>query len=472
MSDIVLPYHFYPRSYQRGLWDAILNQNLDRACCVQHRRSGKDLNAWNLLIYYAYKKRVGSYYYFFPTLKQAKKAVWEAKDFSGRSFKSYVPEEIMDGDFNEVDLKFKLDNGSVIQLVGTEDIDKTALGTNVVGALFSEYSIQNPRAWNFIQPILRENQGWAAFLYTPRGLNHGWKLFDNARKDPKWYYTYLTIDNTLRDSPMDKIALPGKASRYMQPVLTAEDVAQDIREGMSEELAQQEYYLAWTGEREGSYYGKLLKQARKEGRIGQIPFNPSKPVETWWDIGRGDYTSIWFMQRLHAKLNAIRYYENDQQGIDHYAKYCLDLPYIYDNHKMPHDMNVKDFSVLGNKSRKDIAWELGLKNIRLAPKGDIGEGIDACRRIIPVTYFDERNTEDGINALEAYHKQWDEKHERFIDTPVHDWASNGADAYRTGAVLERLSEDNASSSNIIINPGGSVFDNPYNNLINVGNYHG
>ena len=48
----------------------------------------------------------------------------------------------------------------------------------------------------------------------------------------------------------------------------------------------------------------------------------------------------------------------------------------------------------------------------------------------------ETRCKKGIYALSEYHKEWDEETRSFSETPVHDWSSNPADAFRTGSVLD------------------------------------
>jgi hypothetical protein len=81
------------------------------------------------------------------------------------------------------------------RVVGTDDVDKL-VGVNPVGCVFSEYSLQDPRAWDLIRPILAENGGWALFLYTPRGRNHGHDMIEMAKRNPNWFAEVLTIDDT------------------------------------------------------------------------------------------------------------------------------------------------------------------------------------------------------------------------------------------------------------------------------------
>jgi hypothetical protein len=60
----------------------------------------------------------------------------------------------------------------------------------------------------------------------------------------------------------------------------------------------------------------------------------------------------------------------------------------------------------------------------------VEDGINAVRTTLPVSYFDAEECAEGLKALKAYRKEWDEDRACFKDKPRHDWASDGADAFR------------------------------------------
>ena len=161
---------------------------------VWHRRSGKDLTDLNIIIA-EMMEHVGNYYYFFPTFAQGKKVIWEGKTKDEVPFLDYFPKELVDGKPNDSELKIKFKNGSMFQLIGTDNFD-AIMGTNPIGCVFSEFSLQNPKAWDYIRPILTENGGWAIFNFTPRGLNHAWKLLQQAKNSPRWFWQVLTVKDT------------------------------------------------------------------------------------------------------------------------------------------------------------------------------------------------------------------------------------------------------------------------------------
>jgi hypothetical protein len=223
--SINLPVNYTARPYQMGIVDAIVYKGMKRAVTVWHRRAGKDKTFINILTAMM-SKRKGVYYYFLPTYNQGKKIIWDGMDKSGFKFLNHIPEEMILRK-NDSEMKIELITGSIFQVVGTDNID-SIMGTNPVGCVFSEYSLQNPQAWEFIRPILLENEGWAIFNFTPRGNNHAKVLYDMARINPNWFCELLTIDDTKDED--------GK--RY----ITDEMIEEERVSGMSDSLIQQEYY--------------------------------------------------------------------------------------------------------------------------------------------------------------------------------------------------------------------------------------
>ena len=376
---------------------------------VWHRRSGKDVTAWNLTIKKAHE-RIGIYYYLLPTYSQAKKIIWDGITKDGQKFIEYIPKELVESK-HETELKIKLKCGSIIQLVGTDNYD-SIMGTNPVGCVFSEYSLQNPKAWDFIRPILAENGGWAIFIYTPRGKNHGWDMSEMARTNDDWYYSKLTVRDT--------------------GAISDDAVEEERRAGMPEEIVLQEFYCSFDAGLHGSYYTKQMRKAEDEGRITNVAHEANLPVDTWWDLGMGDSTAIWFTQNIGNEIHFIDYEEAEGEGLAFYANMLKEKPYTYGVHHMPHDADVRELGT--GKSRREIAESLGLRPIRIVEKLPIDDGINAVRILFNRFWFDEVNCRQGINALKNYQKEWDEKRQMFKARPFHNWASHAADAMRYMAV--------------------------------------
>jgi len=387
---------------------------------VWHRRSGKDKTILNLTI----KKmleRVGTVYYIFPSYAQSRKVIWEGIDREGFKFIDHFPAELVKKK-NDTELKIELKNGSLFRLVGSDDID-SIVGTNPIGCVFSEYSLQDPAAWDFMRPILAENGGWAIFNFTPRGENHGYQLLEMAKNDLEWFTQVLTVDDT----------------KAISKEILEQERKEILAKDGNDALFQQEYYCSFKTPIAGAYYVQQIMQATKEGRIGKVPIEPTIKVDTAWDLGIDDSTTIWFTQSIGKEIRVIDYYENNGEALSHYVKVLQDKGYIYGNHFAPHDIQVRELST--GKSRLETAISLGI-NFQVAPNISVEDGIDAARNIFGKCWFDEARCNRGLNALKSYHKEYDEKNKCYRSTAKHDWSSHGADAFRMFAVSHRDRRNN------------------------------
>ncbi len=165
------------RPYQRAFWRA-MERGARRAALVWPRRAGKDTCSLAWTCWYALQ-HVGQYWHLFPEQTQARKAIWHGVNRDGqRIIDVAFPPEIR-ASTNESEMRIELVNGSQWMLGGSDRYD-ALVGTNPRGVVFSEFAIANPRAYDFIRPILAENDGWALFPYTPRGRNHGYDYLKSS----------------------------------------------------------------------------------------------------------------------------------------------------------------------------------------------------------------------------------------------------------------------------------------------------
>lgn len=421
---ISLPHKYRARPYQVPFWQHMMaggSALRKRAALEWHRRSGKDLTVWNFTILQT-QLRVGIYYYFLPTYRQGKKIIWDGKDKHGNSFRSYIPRELVRAE-NETEMQIEFTNGSLLQIVGADNID-SIVGTNPVGCVFSEYSLIPEKAYNFVRPILAENDGWAVFVFTPRGRNHATDLFEKGRTLPRWYVQTLTVDHTLLED----------GSR----AVPEDEIQADRDEGMPEELIQQEYYCSRTGMTEGSFFKDSLDRAEAEGRIGLYPYDPMKLVHTAWDLGINDPMAIWFFQ-IHPGgprfIDYRGYRPGDQPSLislKDWIRELKSLPYIYGTHLAPHDIKVASLET--GETRQEFAEKLNWFFTVVPKVGKKIEGIEAARRLLTRSAFNAGLCEKGLQALRAYRREWDDEKYIFKDVPVHDWSSNGADALQQAAL--------------------------------------
>lgn len=408
MAEVLLPANSWkPRAYQLPLWK-YLERGGKRAAVIWPRRHGKDLTAINWTAVSS-QMRIGTYWLVYPLLNQGRRIAWNGITKEGVRFIDAFPRELIQSSHND-EMRLNLKNGSVFQIMGADQPDKF-VGANPVGIVFSEWPLMNPQVWKLTAPILAENDGWALFIYTPRGANHGLTLLTEARLDPKWFTSKLTVKDT--------------------KILTKEALQNLRKELKDEALFQQEMFTSFTAPMQGAYYDNQMKFLMKNKRIGNVPMEPKLPVNTAWDLGYDDATSIWFFQQHHSEVRIIDYYENSGEGLLHYIKVLQSKGYLYGKHYGPWDLTIHDLGT--GKTRIETARDMGLKFTPVKKIG-VAEGIEACRNLLPRCWFNKETTESGVNCLKSYRKEWDEARQVFKSTPLHDWSSHAADSFRTLAV--------------------------------------
>jgi hypothetical protein len=180
---------------------------------------------------------------------------------------------------------------------------------------------------------------------------------------------------------------------------------------------------------EHAIYGTEFKALREQGRISTVLYDPSKPVHTFWDIGRSktDATCIWFMQQSGQEFNFIDYLQETQKPVQFYAKELQDKGYVYGHHYLPHDADHNDHAM---KTYKDHLATYQINNVIIVPRiGDLTVGIDLTRQKLPLCRFDKEKCSAGVLALERYSYDYDEKKGMYTQ-PLHNWASHPSDAFR------------------------------------------
>lgn len=185
---------------------------------------------------------------------------------------------------------------------------------------------------------------------------------------------------------------------------------------------------------EGAYFNRQLEDLRNRGKITTIPYDATFPVDTYWDIGFSDYTSIWFVQKVGLEFRLIDFFQNNGEHPAYYAMELMAKKYNYRYHYLPHDARQTRFGMT-----KSIAAQLedaGLRgSVEYTKAGDIVSDIQATRTFFARCAFDEVNCEDGLKALRNYKKKWNDERNQFDDKPFHDWASHASDAFRYLAMM-------------------------------------
>lgn len=414
--SVELPHDFTPREYQRPFMRHFIGNKHDgsgrRAAWVVHRRGGKDLAGMHVLNVCAHR-RTGAYWHTFPSFEQGRKAIWEGFTKDGkRIIDNVFPAPLIKSRDNQ-QMMIELRCGSIYRMIGMDRIE--TVGAGPVGVLHSEYSIAKPKGADLIAPMLRENNGWEAYVYTPRGNNHGKRLFDaftrlSNQGNPAYFAELLTLYDT----------------RAYDPDLTLKE---ERERGRPEALIQQEYLCDWTAADVGSVFGDLVPEACEFE-------HPADGVYTSWDLGVSDATAIWFWRLAGDGVDFIDHYEATGQHAQHFIDVIEGKPYKYVRHYLPHDGRNRTWvTQVTALDTLDARWP---GKVEVLPQESLTNGIEAGRWLLQrKTRFHSRATA-GVDALKAYHYEWDEDRKVLARLPMHDWSSHTADAFRYAASVVKF----------------------------------
>jgi len=192
---------------------------------------------------------------------------------------------------------------------------------------------------------------------------------------------------------------------------------------------------------QGCYYAEQLARARKDGRIVKgLPIVPV-PVNTFWDLGRADMSTVWLHQRATLQDRFLYYYENSGEDLIHYVRHlqhvATEKRLVFGVHYLPHEA---DYKRLGktpdtNQSLKEMLEELWPgQRFEIVPRiSALQTGIQQTRQAFPSAWFDEEGCAQGLVRLGNYRKRWNKTLGCWSDEDLSDDNAHGADAFRQWA---------------------------------------
>lgn len=418
-TRVKIPYT--PRPLQREVGRLARAKRFGVLVC--HRRFGKTVLGVNLSQQMAItctKERPRTAY-IGPTYTQGKAVAWD--------YMQHYARPIPNVQFNQSELRVDYPNGGQSRIYGADNPDSLR-GLYLDRAILDEYGMHPAKTFSeVIGPCLVDRGGSAIFLGTPNGKNQFYEIARYAQeaqrdKNPDWFYAEYKASET---GLLDETYLASAKA-----VMTADEYAQ-------------EFECSFEASVKGAIYGTELQQATEAGRITRVPYDPALPVDTDWDLGVGDSTAIWFSQSTRGgEVRIIDFYEASGEGLPHYVAILRQKPYIYGTHWAPHDIAVRELG--SGKSRLETARALGLKfaivpRVHRAKGEEVEAGIHAARLFLSRCWFDGVNTKPGLEALRHYRRDYNTRIQEFTATPVHDWSSHAADAFRGLAVRYETPDD-------------------------------
>jgi phage terminase large subunit len=320
VSRVTIPYtpreHFRAMHSSRKRW--LFN--------CSHRRAGKTVAICNHIIRRALENTrtfpPPRYAYIGPSFAQAKDLVWGYFKYYTRTLPNV---RVVEGD-----LQIVLPNGAMINLYGGSAAYERMRGLYFDGIAADEYPLLNPSMLgSVVRPCLADYQGWAIISGTSNGDDHFHLLKKRADKETdQWDEFIIPVDQT--------------------DALLPEEV-EEMRKDMTADEFAREMMCSFDAPVEGSYYGEVLNDIGLLGRITGVPYDPTAPVMTWWDLGIDDETFIWFVQRCGRELHVIDTLQNSGKGLEWYATQIKAKPYCYAVHILPHDAMARELGT--GKSR-------------------------------------------------------------------------------------------------------------------------
>ena len=372
--------------------------------CIS-RRAGKSLFAWTLLIREAISNP-GTYWYCFNNYSTAYNDIWLAMTSKGVKFLDMIPKDMVLR-MNSAKLEVELANGSVIKLVGINNVDKL-VGAGLNGVVFDEYAVLNPNAIEMVTAMLGETGGWRVVISTPRGKNHFYEQFQFAiaHQDEFTYALQMHCG-------MPEIA------QYMAPNFLEQERLQIISKYGNDALYQQEYLTSWVSPNSGSVFGALTKIMRDEGRVQLMSPDPERPFYTGWDLGSADYTSIVLFQVDENGFPFIYdHIENRNQDVGWYVSEMQERGWNVQTHFLPHDAAHRKGA--RNETYKQVlATDHGIRNTVVLNKPNrVEDKLNYLRRVFVGMHIDER-LERVVTCLEKLEYEWNEKQHIWSSKPTH-----------------------------------------------------
>lgn len=332
------------------------------------------------------------------------------RDSVHRLLRDYIVRLRLESFFEVLDTEIRGQNGSLFLFSGlqshTVDSIKSFEGVDIVwveeahgvskkswDVLIPTIRKENSEIWMTLNPDMETDETYQRFIATPSADT--WVCEINWRDNP-WF--------------------PG--------------VLNDERLKAKRSQSQEDYEHVWEGKprtvAEGAIYKHEIKALYAERRVTLVPYDPTLPAHTVWDLGWNDAMTIGFVQRGPMDVRIIDYIEDSHRTLDWYVAQIEQRPFRWGHDYLPHDGRTRNFQT--GKSTEEQLVDMGRKPIVLS-QTSVEEGIKAARMMFPRCYFDQNKTGRLLECLKRYrraiHTQTNEPM-----GPLHDEFSHGADMFR------------------------------------------
>lgn len=337
-----------------------------------------------------------------------------------REYIQYFEEEkICEVKHNRSERKYEL-------IFGTNDIREFSLGTyenpdkrrgsHPDMIILDEASTMDYHMFDMIIDPMLNHLGFGGKLIaigTPQGHDKFWELLQRGQSEEVYWKDWSAY-----------------VFRASTSGLLDENFVELKRAQLTPEVFEQEYECNFDVSVSSAYtYGKILFKMETENRINDdITYDARKPVYTAWDLGRNDYTSVWFFQTRGSELRLIDFYEGNEEHISVHAMAVADKGYIIKTSILPHDS--RNRTVTSWSTAEQVLSEFSLRPVVLERTDSVWNGIQGVKIMLKSAYFNKEKCIKGIEHLKNYKTKIDPKTNLNLYVPEHDEHSNAADALR------------------------------------------
>jgi phage terminase large subunit len=385
----------------RGAFLEFHNRRQRWATLCTHRRAGKTVALVNDIIVGAlecqgYRPQLA---YVGPTYKQAKRTAWQYMKDYGEQWFAAPP--------SEAELKITLHGDRVVYCLGADNPDSLR-GMYLDGAMLDEYALFKPSVFStIVRPALSDRLGWCVFASTPRGKNLFFDQYKLAVKNPESHYL---------------LHLSAEKSGIIHPA-----ELEELRKDMDPEEFAQEYMCSFDAAIKGAIYAAELNQVFFDDRVKPNIYDSNLPVHVVFDLGFTDATvAIFWQEDPDGLIRVVAVLATQGQSIQFHIEQLHQFPGQLGDIWLPHDARARNLQTGRSLVEQFLAEDIRPK---LVPNHKVRDRLSATRKLFPRIVFQQGDTDDLVEALKGYRRRFDEDLKSYIETPLHDWCSDYADAF-------------------------------------------
>lgn len=332
------------------------------------------------------------------------------RDSVHRLLKDQIVALGLTGEFDILDNEIRGPNGSLFLFTGlqahTVDSIKSFEGCDIVWV--EEAHGVSKKSWDTLIPTIRKPHSEIWLTLNPdMDTDETWQRFCATPSDDTW-----RCEINWRDNPWfpDVLNLERVKAKASDP-----DGYEHIWEGKPRRVA------------EGAIYRHEIDAIYTDNRVCAVPYDPTLPVHTVWDLGWNDAMVIIMCQRGHGDVRILDYIEDSNRTLDWYVAQLERRAYRWGVDYLPHDGRTRNFQT--GKSTEMLLREMGRREVRVLGAQPVEEGIKSARLAFPRCYFDKTKTARLIECLRRYRRDINTRTNEAAG-PLHDEYSHGADAFR------------------------------------------